>query len=103
MRSPPSGDATAHLEAASLPCVQARLLVDHDPNLSLSQLALVGCLNVLGYVIFRGANSQKDVFRRDPKDPAVSHLKVVRFLPPPAARARSSSAQLLPSGAPMIV
>ena len=28
-----------------------------------------------GYCVFRGANSQKDAFRRDPKAPEVAHLQ----------------------------
>lgn len=34
-------------------------------------------LNSLGYVIFRGANGEKDRFRRNPSDPSVSHLKTM--------------------------
>jgi delta14-sterol reductase len=55
--------------------LQARLLVDHDPALSATSLALITALNVLGYVIFRGANSQKDAFRRDPMAKEVAHLE----------------------------
>ncbi|KAL8185518.1 UNVERIFIED_CONTAM: hypothetical protein K2H54_054256, partial [Gekko kuhli] len=31
----------------------------------------------LGYYIFRGANSQKNAFRKNPKDPKLAHLKVI--------------------------
>jgi delta14-sterol reductase/lamin-B receptor len=55
--------------------LQARLLVDYDPGLPGWALLLLVCLNVLGYAIFRGANGQKDAFRRDPTDPAVAHLQ----------------------------
>jgi len=55
--------------------LQARLLVDYDPDLPGLLLALLTGLNVLGYAIFRGANGQKDAFRRDPTDPAVAHLQ----------------------------
>ena len=55
--------------------LQARLLVDFDPGLSGGALLLLVCLNALGYAIFRGANGQKDAFRRDPTDPAVAHLQ----------------------------
>ena len=34
-------------------------------------------LNVGAYSIFRGSNSQKDAFRRDPSAPAVAHLKTL--------------------------
>lgn len=55
--------------------LQARILVDHDPGLSAASLALITALNLLGFAIFRGANSQKDAFRRDPVSPAVAHLE----------------------------
>jgi len=38
-------------------------------------LAGITALNALGYIIFRGANSQKDAFRRDPTSPEVAHLQ----------------------------
>lgn len=53
---------------------QARYLVKHDPHLSVGTLAAIVVLYMLGFFIFRGANGQKDVFRRNPNDPEVSHL-----------------------------
>ncbi len=43
----------------------------------LSAAAVVGilALKALGYAVFRGANSQKDAFRRDPDAPAVRRLR----------------------------
>ena len=32
-------------------------------------------LHCVGYWVFRGSNSEKDAFRRDPSGPAVAHLK----------------------------
>jgi delta14-sterol reductase len=57
--------------------VPARYLVQHDPHLSVSALALIVILHICGYMIFRGANSQKDAFRRDPNGDAVKHLKYI--------------------------
>lgn len=37
-------------------------------------IAAILVLNLVGYTIFRGSNSQKDAFRRDPRDPAVAAL-----------------------------
>jgi len=54
--------------------LQARYLVDHDPLLQWPTLAAILGVNVIGYLIFRGANGQKDAFRRDPKSSDVSHL-----------------------------
>ena len=33
---------------------------------------------MFGYFLFRGANSQKDAFRRNPDDPNVKHLKFLQ-------------------------
>lgn len=54
--------------------LQSRYLVDHDPHLSWTTLAAIVGVNIIGYLIFRGANSQKDAFRRDPNSAEVSHL-----------------------------
>eukprot|EP00934_Nitzschia_sp_Nitz4_P009194 Nitzschia sp. Nitz4//scaffold72_size95085//84588//85877//NITZ4_004772-RA/size95085-processed-gene-0.16-mRNA-1//1//CDS//3329557411//9184//frame0 len=54
--------------------VNAKYLVNHDPHLSLPMLTLVVVIYLLGFYMFRGANGQKDVFRRNPNDPAVAHL-----------------------------
>jgi protein-S-isoprenylcysteine O-methyltransferase Ste14 len=35
-------------------------------------------VNALGYAVFRGANGQKDAFRRDPDSPDVRHLPYLR-------------------------
>eukprot|EP00123_Amoebidium_parasiticum_P019931 comp37205_c0_seq1/m.47342 comp37205_c0_seq1/g.47342 ORF comp37205_c0_seq1/g.47342 comp37205_c0_seq1/m.47342 type:complete len:427 (-) comp37205_c0_seq1:395-1675(-) len=56
---------------------QARYLVDHPNHLTPLMLALVLGVNFLGLIIFRGANSQKDAFRKNPNDPAVKHLKTM--------------------------
>ena len=47
---------------------------------ALSYLALLAilCLKVLGYCAFRGANSQKDTFRRDPTHPSVRNLQTLK-------------------------
>ena len=35
-------------------------------------------LNFLGYAVFRGSNSQKDIFRTYPLDPRVAHLRTLQ-------------------------
>ena len=44
-------------------------------ELSWAAVAGIVALKALGYAIFRGANSQKDAFRRDPSAPGVRHLR----------------------------
>ena len=46
--------------------LQARFLAARDPGLPAYGLAAAVLLNFVGYAVFRGANSQKDRFRRDP-------------------------------------
>jgi len=46
--------------------LQARYLADRDPALGGVALCAICALNFVGYAVFRGANSQKDAFRRDP-------------------------------------
>lgn len=57
--------------------LQARVLVHRSPFLNRWFAHAVIALNSLGYLTFRGSNSQKDIFRTDPNDPRVSHLKTL--------------------------
>jgi Delta14-sterol reductase len=47
---------------------------------TLTSMALLGLivLKGLGYLTFRGSNSQKDQFRRDPSHPSVSRLQTIK-------------------------
>jgi len=54
--------------------LQSRYLVDHDPYLPWYALLGIIMVNIIGYLIFRGANGQKDAFRRNPESMDVSHL-----------------------------
>jgi delta14-sterol reductase/lamin-B receptor len=57
--------------------LQARYLVENSPGLSLPALAAICALKYVGYRIFRGSNSEKDAFRRDPGSPDVAHLETL--------------------------
>ena len=46
--------------------LQARYLVHHDPHLSWMALLAIVAVHLVGYTIFRGANGQKNAFRRNP-------------------------------------
>uniref|UniRef100_A0A8C1XKC3 Delta(14)-sterol reductase LBR n=1 Tax=Cyprinus carpio TaxID=7962 RepID=A0A8C1XKC3_CYPCA len=56
---------------------QAYYLVSHPNELSLFWIITLITMNGVGYYIFRKANSQKFTFRKNPSDPAVSHLKTI--------------------------
>jgi len=58
--------------------LQSRYLVDHDPHLSYLSLFSIFLVHLFGYIVFRGANGQKDKFRRDPDHASVSHLKYMQ-------------------------
>lgn len=57
--------------------LQARVLVDHPQPLSALAIGGIVALKALGYLVFRGANSQKDLFRRDPSHPRVASLRTL--------------------------
>ncbi|XP_010339204.3 delta(14)-sterol reductase LBR isoform X2 [Saimiri boliviensis] len=56
---------------------QAFYLVSHPNEVSWPMASLMIVLKLCGYVIFRGANSQKNAFRKNPSDPKLSHLKTI--------------------------
>lgn len=58
--------------------LQARYLVDHDPELDVITIGTIVLLQCFGYYVFRAANSEKDAFRRNPEDPRVSHLTYLK-------------------------
>jgi hypothetical protein len=51
--------------------LQARYLASHPVNLSLTAVASICLLKIIGLVLFRGANLQKDRFKREPDHPSV--------------------------------
>nr|XP_003230266.2 PREDICTED: delta(14)-sterol reductase [Anolis carolinensis] len=57
--------------------LQGHFLVTHPHRVSLPAAAGIILLNGLGYSIFRGANSQKNTFRRNPNDPRVAGLRTL--------------------------
>ncbi|KAK6181638.1 hypothetical protein SNE40_009458 [Patella caerulea] len=58
--------------------LQTRFLLENPQNnMYWYCLAAIGVLNVIGYYIFRGSNSQKDAYRKDPHNPALAHLETI--------------------------
>ena len=55
--------------------LQTRYLLDHPVHRSWPAIAGIVALQTAGYLMFRGANSQKDAFRRNPSAPEVAHLR----------------------------
>lgn len=58
--------------------VQCRYLAFHPQHLSPLYTGLCLALCALGYLLFRGANTEKDRFRKNPKDPQVAHLRLMK-------------------------
>ncbi|XP_013389225.1 delta(14)-sterol reductase isoform X2 [Lingula anatina] len=55
--------------------LQPRFLLEHPQSLPWWALSAVALLNMIGFLIFRGSNSQKNMFRKNPYDPALAHLE----------------------------
>jgi protein-S-isoprenylcysteine O-methyltransferase Ste14 len=58
--------------------LQARFLVDFPVQLSPLAAAAILALQVAGFYIFRGANLEKDRFKKDPTHPAVKDLPYIK-------------------------
>lgn len=78
--------ATAHLQELAVFAISSvcRMVCTRRLSLALVQaISNVGLLGILGlkavgYCAFRGANSQKDIFRNDPSHPSVKHLQTLK-------------------------
>ncbi|XP_069810832.1 delta(14)-sterol reductase LBR [Dendropsophus ebraccatus] len=57
--------------------LQAAYLVKHPVEISQTVLGAIVAMNILGYIIFRSANNQKNAFRKNPLDPRLSYLKTI--------------------------
>lgn len=57
--------------------LQTRYLSVYPVSLGPAGLAGILSLIAIGFYIFRSANSQKNTFRTNPKDPQVAHLKYI--------------------------
>jgi lamin-B receptor len=58
-------------------CLQARYLLEHPQHWSLLALLSIVILNFCGFIIFRGSNSQKNEFRKNPNIAQLQHLKTL--------------------------
>lgn len=58
-------------------CLQGRYLLEHPLPLPWYCLAGIVVLNSIGFYIFRGSNSQKNEFRKNPNNPALAHLETI--------------------------
>lgn len=57
--------------------LQARYLVDHDPNLSFGYIIIILAIYSIGFYIFRSANSEKDLFRNNSE---LEHIKKLKYM-----------------------
>ncbi|XP_059566134.1 delta(14)-sterol reductase TM7SF2 isoform X2 [Myotis daubentonii] len=57
--------------------LQAQFLLYHPQPLELPTASVICLVNAVGYYIFRGANSQKNTFRKNPSDPRVAGLETI--------------------------
>jgi lamin-B receptor len=54
-----------------------KYVADYHVQLATWQLILWTIMFALGYTIYRASNNQKDAFRKNPYDPALSHLETI--------------------------
>ncbi|XP_048860571.1 delta(14)-sterol reductase LBR [Brienomyrus brachyistius] len=57
--------------------LQAFYLVKHPNALSWPWVAVIVAIKLMGYSVFRKANSEKNAFRRNPSDPKLSHARTI--------------------------
>lgn len=57
--------------------LQAYFLVSHPQEISTVVAVVIILIDALGYIIFRGSNSQKNAFRRNPSNPSVAGLETI--------------------------
>uniref|UniRef100_UPI00358EB77B delta(14)-sterol reductase TM7SF2-like n=2 Tax=Myxine glutinosa TaxID=7769 RepID=UPI00358EB77B len=57
--------------------LQGVFLLNHPRNLHWTAAILIFLLKAAGYMVFRGSNSEKNTFRKNPKDPRVSNLLTI--------------------------
>lgn len=57
--------------------LQCRYILEHSVRISNAHVLAILAVQFVGYCIFRGANSQKNLFRTNPNDPRVRHLKTL--------------------------
>lgn len=58
--------------------LQCRYILENSVQLSNAHLIAILTVQCVGYWIFRGSNSQKNLFRTNPNDPKVKHLKTLQ-------------------------
>lgn len=58
--------------------LKCKFLLHFPQHLPTGYLLTCAAMHFVGYAIFRGANTEKDRFRKNPKDPRVAHLKVMK-------------------------
>ncbi|KAK1815800.1 erg24, C-14 sterol reductase [Friedmanniomyces endolithicus] len=69
--------------------LQARYLAVHPVILGPWYTLAIMAVGIAGYIIFRGSNNEKNVFRTNPDDPSVAHLEYIQT---------ASGSKLLTSG-----
>ncbi|XP_021923962.1 delta(14)-sterol reductase isoform X2 [Zootermopsis nevadensis] len=60
-----------------IPTIITRFVLIYRVEIPLYCLAVIAIVNAIGYVIYRGSNSQKSEFRRNPLNPALAHLETI--------------------------
>jgi len=68
---------SSYLTFPFLPTLITRYMIFRSPEVEWYYLALIGLLNLLGYVIYRSSETQRCELAKNPNNPALGHLQTV--------------------------
>ena len=66
---------SSYLTFPFLPTLITRYMIYHSPHVEWYYLALIGCLNLLGYIIYRSSENQRCELAKNPNNPNLTHLE----------------------------
>ena len=66
---------SSYLTFPFLPTLITRYMIYRSPHVEWYYLALIGCLNLLGYIIYRSSENQRCELAKNPNNPNLTHLE----------------------------
>ncbi|KAJ8977585.1 hypothetical protein NQ317_018353, partial [Molorchus minor] len=69
--------AMGYLTYPFLTILVAKYITEHGVELDTWKLLLTSLVFIIGYILYRGSNSQKDAFRKNPYSPSLAHLETI--------------------------
>jgi len=72
---------SSYLTFPFLPTLITRYMIYRSPEVEWYYLALIGFLNLIGYIIYRSSENQRCELAKNPSNPNLSHLKTFETIP----------------------